>query len=190
MNDLVALFLVILWVAFFAYWWIPALWNRTTVKRISPRGSFLFCTIVPIAAIMIVFSLFAPWLYDYRVLPDTLPVAVAGLLVMLPGLGFAIRARQHLGTNWSARPAIREHHTLTRTGPYAIVRHPIYTGLLTGILGTAIATGYLMAFISIIVALVMLLFKIRIEERFMLDEFGGEYERYRREVKALIPYVL
>lgn len=186
----ILLILCILWVAFFVYWWIPVLRERTPKKRVSSHGSFLSCMIVPIAAVMIGAGLLAPWLLDTLVLPETLPVFLAGLLVTLSGLGFAIRARRHLGLNWSARPAIRENHTLTRTGPYAIVRHPIYTGLLTGVLGTAIATGSLLAFFCLAIMLPALLWKIRIEETFLKEEFGEEYERYRQQVKALIPYVV
>jgi protein-S-isoprenylcysteine O-methyltransferase Ste14 len=139
---------------------------------------------------MVAVTLFAPDISTSRVLPDILPVVIPGLLVLLLGIGFAVWARVHLGTNWSSRPAIHENHTITRTGPYAIVRHPIYTGLLTGILGTAIATGSLLAFVSLFVMFVLFLLKIRMEEQFLLEEFGEEYERYRGEVKALVPRVL
>lgn len=183
--------LFILWVAFFACWWIPVLLKgRPKAKRVSSHGSFLACMIVPIAAVMIVLALLAPGLTETRVLPGTLPVVLFGLVLVLLGLAFAIRARQHLGSNWSARPAIQENHTLTRTGPYAYVRHPIYTGLLTGVLGTAIATGSLSAFIALAVALLALFWKIKIEEKLLLEEFGEEYERYRRDVKALVPFLV
>ena len=186
----VELLLLILWAGFFAYWWISALRNRTPFKRVPTRFGFLTTMAFPAAVILIAFTLFAPDLTTARVLPDSLPVVSAGLLVIFAGLGFAIWARVHLGTNWSGRPAIRENHTITRTGPYAIVRHPIYTGLLTGILGTAIATGALLAFVSLAVMIVLFLIKIRMEEQFLLGEFGVEYERYRADVKALVPWVL
>jgi protein-S-isoprenylcysteine O-methyltransferase Ste14 len=145
---------------------------------------------LPAGVIFLAAGLTAPWLYATRVLPDFLPVVIAGLLVVILGICFAVWARVHLGSNWSSRPAIHEDHTITRTGPYAIVRHPIYTGILTGILGTAIATGALLAFISLLVILVLFLIKILMEEQFLKEEFGEDYERYRHEVKALIPYVL
>jgi protein-S-isoprenylcysteine O-methyltransferase Ste14 len=190
MNQPVAIIVCILWVAFFMYWWIPVLWTRTRVRKVASRGSFLSLTVLPVVAVVIPLCLFAPWLYGSRLLPDTLPVVLAGLLVNVLGIGFAIWARWHLGTNWSARPAIKENHTITRTGPYVFVRHPIYTGILIGILGTAIATGSFVAFISIFLVLGVFLAKIRIEETFLLEEFGEEYARYRREVKALVPWVV
>jgi protein-S-isoprenylcysteine O-methyltransferase Ste14 len=182
--------ILFIWAGFFAYWWISALRNRTPFKRQSSRFGFLTTMAAPAGTILVAVVLFAPDLSTARVLPDILPLVVIGLLVLLLGIGFAIWARVHLGTNWSSRPAIHENHTITRTGPYAIVRHPIYTGLLTGIIGTAIATGALLAFVSLFVMFVLFLLKIRMEEQFLLAEFGEEYERYRGEVRALVPWVL
>lgn len=190
MHPPAELALLLIWAGFFAYWWITALLNRTPFKRVPSRFGFFTTMAVPAAIILVAVVLLAPDLATTRILPDTLPVFLAGLLVMLAGQGFAIWARVHLGTNWSGRPAIRENHTITRTGPYAMVRHPIYTGLLTGILGTAIATGALVAFVALLVMIVLFLIKIRMEEQFLLEEFGEEYEQYRREVRALVPWVL
>jgi protein-S-isoprenylcysteine O-methyltransferase Ste14 len=180
----------LLWAGFLAYWWITALLNRAPFKRVSSRlGVFAFMA-VPIAILFAAAILLAPDLTTLRVLPDILPVAIAGLAVTAAGITFAVWARLHLGKNWSAQPAVREHHTLIRTGPYAIVRHPIYTGILTGILGTAIASGTAFAFITLGVVIIVLIVKLRIEEQFMIGEFGEEYERYRHEVKALVPWVV
>jgi len=190
MAQCAGIILLILWAAFFVYWWIPVLWNRTPAKRISFSGSFLSFLFLPVAVFRIASGLFAPWLYEPRVLPDLVPVIIAGPIVTVAGLGLAIWARSHLGTNWSARPAIKVSHTITRTGPYALVRHPVYTGTLTGVLGTAIASGTLMAFVVFIVILAALLLKIRIEESFLLEEFGEEYAGYQRSVGMLIPFVV
>jgi protein-S-isoprenylcysteine O-methyltransferase Ste14 len=186
----VDLILIFLWGGFFAWWWISALRNRTPLKRAPTRFGFLTTMGIPAGIILVAAGLVAPSLYASRVLPDLLPVVIAGLLVVILGICFAIWARVHLGSNWSSRPAIHENHTITRTGPYVIIRHPIYTGILTGILGTAIATGSLLVFFCLPVILALFLVKIRMEEQFLIEEFGGDYERYRREVKALIPYVL
>jgi protein-S-isoprenylcysteine O-methyltransferase Ste14 len=194
MNDSmpppVDLVLLILWALFLAWWWIPALWNRTPVKKAPSRFSFTRIAAMPAAIILAAVILADPWLATVRVLPDTFPVIVAGFLIFLSGLSFAIWARFHLGTNWSGRPAIRENHTLTRTGPYALVRNPIYTGFLTGILGTAIATGSLLAFFCMVIIFVGFLAKIRVEEEILAEEFGEEYREYRRRTKALVPWIV
>lgn len=182
--------ILILWAGFFIYWWTSALLNWTPFKRAPSRFGFLTTMAVPAGVILVAFALVAPDLYTARVLPGLLPVAITGLLVTILGIGFAVWARVHLGKNWSSRPAIHENHTITRTGPYAIVRHPIYTGILTGILGTAIATGALLAFVTLFVIFVLFLIKIRMKEQFLLEEFGEDYERYRGEVRALVPWLL
>jgi protein-S-isoprenylcysteine O-methyltransferase Ste14 len=186
----VELALLLIWGGFFTFWLISALRNRSPMKRATGRFGFITCMGVPAGILIIAVTLIALWLYEYRVLPGLLPVVVTGFAVLFLGIGFAVWARVHLGTNWSSRPAIRENHTITRTGPYALVRHPIYTGILTGILGTAIATGAIFAFIFLGIILVLFLIKIRMEEQFLLEEFGEEYERYRREVRALVPWVV
>jgi protein-S-isoprenylcysteine O-methyltransferase Ste14 len=186
----IELALLLIWGGFFAFWWISALRNRTPIKRAPGWSGFFTCMGVPAGIILIAVTLIAPNLYEYRVLPGLLPLVVIGFLVLFLGIGFAVWARVHLGTNWSSRPAIRENHTITRTGPYAIVRHPIYTGILTGILGTAIATGSLLVFVCLVIILVLFLLKIRMEEQFLLEEFGEEYAQYRREVRALVPWVV
>ena len=76
------------------------------------------------------------------------------------------------------------------TGPYRFVRHPIYSGILLGLLGTAIGIGYFIVFCCVLLILVLFVIKFRIEEKFLEEEFGEEYAKYKREVKALIPYVI
>jgi protein-S-isoprenylcysteine O-methyltransferase Ste14 len=110
-----------------------------------------------------------------------------GLLMVIAGLAFAIWARVHLGRNWSGTVTVKENHELIRSGPYAIVRHPIYTGLLLAILGTAIVVGEwrgLLAFCFLTIALVL---KLRREERFMEESFPDTYPSYCAQVPALIP---
>ncbi|HWB87245.1 MAG TPA: isoprenylcysteine carboxylmethyltransferase family protein [Bryobacteraceae bacterium] len=114
---------------------------------------------------------------------------VAGLALAAAGAGFAIWARFYLGGNWSAAVTIKRDHTLIRTGPYAVVRHPIYAGFELGILGSAIALGEVRGFVAAVAALVGMVLKSRMEEEFMTKQFGAGYLQYKREVKALIPFV-
>jgi len=82
-------------------------------------------------------------LFDTRILPRTLTTYWIGVTLVFLGLVFAVWARRHIGSNWSGTVTVKENHALVRTGPYAWVRHPIYTGLLAAILGTGIARGEL-----------------------------------------------
>jgi protein-S-isoprenylcysteine O-methyltransferase len=106
------------------------------------------------------------------------------------GLGFSLWARFALGRNWSGTVTIKRDHELVRSGPYAIVRHPIYSGILLALLATAIARGHLGAFVGLAVAALTLRLKALSEESFMVEQFGAQYSAYQREVKALIPFVL
>ena len=106
------------------------------------------------------------------------------------GILFAIWARVYLGTNWSSTVTLKEGHELMRGGPYALVRHPIYSGLLLGWLGMALEKGRWMALIGLLIIFLGFRLKSRTEERFMREQFGEQYEEYRRRTAALIPFVI
>jgi len=112
-----------------------------------------------------------------------------GLALTAVGLAFSVWARICIGKNWSARIELKQGHQLIRNGPYAIVRHPIYLGFMLATLGTAIAFAEwsgLLAFALIVLAWG---YKARLEESAMIEQFGSEYEEYRRKVKGFIPFV-
>src|SRR5262249_32890318 len=129
------------------------------------------------------------WLDD-RVVPDTFNIFVAGVVLTWGGIGFAIWARFTLGSNWSGTVQVKESHTLVISGPYRIVRHPIYTGILVAMLGTALGTGRLRSFLAVPLAFSAWRIKSLHEEGFMLEQFGNEYREYKSKVKALIPGIL
>ena len=105
------------------------------------------------------------------------------------GLAFAIWARVEIGRLWSSAVALKAEHTLVRGGPYAITRHPIYSGLLLALLGTAIARDTEAALLGFPLLCAGLFVKSKQEERLLLERFGPEYEKYRAEVPALIPHI-
>ncbi len=107
---------------------------------------------------------------------------------MLAGLALAVWARVHLGGNWSGSVTVKEAHELIRSGPYAYVRHPIYTGLIAAVLGTALAADTVRAALGFAIIAAALLRKLRTEGGFMRETFPGEYARYCAEVPALIPF--
>lgn len=113
----------------------------------------------------------------------------AGASLTLAGIAFSLWARFRLGRNWSGAVTLKQDHQLIRSGPYSIVRHPIYSGFLLALTGTAIARGTVSALIGVGAATVTLWLKSRTEEAFMTDQFGSEYLEYKREVKALIPFI-
>jgi protein-S-isoprenylcysteine O-methyltransferase Ste14 len=97
---------------------------------------------------------------------------------------------RHLGSNWSYAVTIKQGHELITTGPYAVVRHPIYTGMLAGLLGTAIALSQMRGFIAFVLFFLMFWLKLRKEEQWMRSQFGETYATYAHQTAALVPYLL
>jgi protein-S-isoprenylcysteine O-methyltransferase Ste14 len=125
---------------------------------------------------------------DWRPLEvHTLWIRLLGLAILLAATALTLWARLALGAMWSAAPTVKQEHTLRTSGPYAITRHPIYTGLLGMILGSGLLAGSGRWILYFPVYLVLLEFKIHTEERLMLAEFPDDYPRYRQRVPQLIP---
>ena len=103
------------------------------------------------------------------------------------GLGFAVSARAHIGRNWSGTVTLKQGHELIRTGPYRLVRHPIYAGMSLALLSTALARGDRRGFAALALFGVSFLRKMRVEERFMAERFPGEYPDYKAQTPALVP---
>jgi protein-S-isoprenylcysteine O-methyltransferase Ste14 len=144
---------------------------------------------------MIAFYLLSVPRLRYSVLNERfLPLSAwpfwTGAVLTAGGLLFAIWARHRLGKNWSGVVTVKEDHELITTGAYAIVRHPIYTGLLFAFAGSAIAIGEWRGVLAVVIVLWSLLRKLRFEERWMREQFGERYETYSRRVPALVPFVL
>jgi protein-S-isoprenylcysteine O-methyltransferase Ste14 len=132
---------------------------------------------------------FFPLLARSRLPAVLAPRFVIGLALTILGLGFAVWARVHLGRFWSGMVTLKKDHELIRSGPYAFVRHPIYTGLLTAAAGTALARGTLAALMALGLVGVACWLKIRAEEKLLTNHFGDAYRDYRRQVAALIPFM-
>ena len=112
------------------------------------------------------------------------------LLAVGLGVAFAIWARRHLGEFWSARVTLKEDHHLIQSGPYARVRHPIYSGLLLAMIGTALFVGEWRAALGVFLVFVGHWLKARREESLLATEFGAAYEEYRRRTGSLVPRML
>lgn len=176
-----------MWLAWAVYWWVSSR-NVKPVLRHESLSS-RFSHIAPLVLALLFFS--APGqLLRERFLPVatwTFPVAV---IVTAAGLGFAVWARRCLGTNWSGTVTIKQDHELVTSGPYALARHPIYTGLLLAFIGSAIARGEWRCVLAVALATLAFWRKLRIEERWMYEQFGDVYRAYCQRVRALIPFVL
>lgn len=126
------------------------------------------------------------WL-DYRVVPHVFQVWTMGLALTAVGVGISIWARLSLGSNWSGMVTLKEDHQLVGTGLYRWIRHPIYTGILLAMVGTAMIAGNLRACLAVVLALATLYFKARREERFLREEFGTRFEEHSRRTGMFLP---
>jgi protein-S-isoprenylcysteine O-methyltransferase Ste14 len=177
------------WIAFFTYWLVSA----AAVRRIrisdpwSVRIVQLFFTVLAIA--LMASPRFDVGVLAWRLWPQNRITFFTGAAFLLAGLAFAVWARVHLGQFWSARVALKEGHQLIRSGPYSLVRHPIYTGILTAVAGSAVAVGQLRGAIAFVLLASVHFFKSRREERLLMTEFGEEYMRFRNKVPALVPFL-
>ena len=177
----------IMWSAWALYWIISARNAKRTVRResLASRVSHVLPLVIGVVLVALPHIPYA--LFDTRILSRSFATYWSGVTLVFLGLAFAVWARRHIGSNWSGTVTVKENHALVRTGPYAWVRHPIYTGLLAAILGTGIARGELRGVWALALCTVAFVSKLRTEERWMREVFGEDYERYRTAVPALIP---
>jgi protein-S-isoprenylcysteine O-methyltransferase Ste14 len=127
---------------------------------------------------------------DVPITPHNAPFGIAGLALDLAGVAFAIWARLILGTNWSGIIVrAKQGHELVQTGPYAIVRHPIYAGILLAVTGMAMTLGTLAGYIGVMAVFAAIMIRVSIEEKLMRGRFGETYEAYQRRTRKLVPFV-
>jgi len=180
------------WIAFCLIWLISWFSANRPVKRSQSVASRALQIPLYVTGVVLIFlsKLIPIRVLDFRLLPRSDPLTAVAALLTVVGIAIAISARTTLGSNWSGRVTLKEGHELIESGPYQYARHPIYTGLLLALLGTALLRCSPRSLLGVVVFLVLFIWKIRIEERFLTSEFGAKYEDYRRRVKALIPFVV
>jgi protein-S-isoprenylcysteine O-methyltransferase Ste14 len=177
-----------LWVVWVIGWMISGLRTKRVLRSEGAASRLLHLIPLLLGIILLTFQRAGgPWL-AMRVYPQTPWSFWIGTALVAVGLIFTAWARIHLAGNWSGTVTLKQDHTLTRTGPYRLVRHPIYTGLLIAILGNAIADAEWRGLVAFALVTLSFLRKLTVEERFLTIQFGDAYARYRAEVPALIPW--
>jgi protein-S-isoprenylcysteine O-methyltransferase Ste14 len=176
------------WAAWVVYWVIMAF----TTKRTVERGDFIGYRLV--AVILVAGLAGAGRLLHVssqaRLWHTTLALGVVTDCIVVAGAAFSVWARITLGRNWSAEVTFKQDHELIESGPYALARHPIYTGLIIMGLGTAINYGRAIGFGVLVSVCGALWWKARQEERVMSRHFPDTYAAYKTRVRAIIPFVL
>jgi protein-S-isoprenylcysteine O-methyltransferase Ste14 len=170
------------WAAFWLYWLVAAfsmkrgrvLWSRELRIRV----------VIAVAVILLI-RLGA--LRGRGVHSDPLRAGI-GLVLFALGLGFAIWARRHIGRNWGTPMTQKDEPELVTSGPYHLVRHPIYSGILVAGLGTAVALSWLWL-TAVVLAGVYFIYSALAEERYLTDRFPDDYPVYKRSTKMLAPFI-
>ena len=176
------------WVIWALSWFAAALWSRRTTARAGLSEEWLYRVITALGVILLFRFWDIPLLRSGWLVSIDLAWAMFGLVVA--GMIFTWWARLHLGTLWSSTVTRKQDHRIVDTGPYALVRHPIYTGLLLSAFATAVARGTIGSLIGAVLVLVGFWVKARLEERFLSEDLGPDYAAYRARVKMLVPFLL
>lgn len=177
------------WVALAVIWILSSFGTKQVVRQYAGLAR-AFQVMLLVAGVMLIFLLQTPMGYlDVRFIPASMASASIGIALTFAGMLLALWARFFLGRNWSGEVTVKQDHQLIRSGPYAFVRHPIYSGFLLAMLGTAIAFGQLRSFLGVALAAIGWRLKSLIEERYMIEQFGAQYTDYKRSVRALVPFI-
>lgn len=168
--------------------WLVYGFRRKQTQESESAGSRLKYSLPTLLGFYLLFAdeVGFEWLHT-RFATRTQAIDVLGIVLTAIGVGFAIWARAYIGENWSGIVTVKVGHELVRTGPYAWVRHPIYSGLLLATLGTALVRGEVRGLIALAVLWFGFWIKSRVEEQFMLKTFGPAYAEYSQTTGALIP---
>jgi protein-S-isoprenylcysteine O-methyltransferase Ste14 len=178
------------WTLFAVIWLLAAFATKQSVYRESTVQRLRYTIPILLGGFLLAKGHRLSDPLDYRVIPHVEALAWSGVVLCIAGLAFCIWARFTLGRNWSGVVTLKGGHELITSGPYALVRHPIYTGLLTMFVGTVIVLGHVAGIIAMPFVFGSLWIKLRYEEKLMLKQFPSEYATYQQRVKRLIPFIL
>jgi protein-S-isoprenylcysteine O-methyltransferase Ste14 len=178
------------WLLLGFFWLLTAIGQKRAVFRESAGRSAGYRVGTVVGFVL----LFADWAavgaLGWRLTPHRPAFQTAALAIGIAGFALAFWARILLGGEWSSQVTLKTDHRLIVAGPYAWVRHPIYSGLLLAIMGTAMAGGQLRMYLAILVLFVSLWYKSRLEEQLLVSAMGARYLDYQRHTYALIPGLL
>ena len=177
-----------IWIGWLISWVAASFWSRRTQKRVATLELWTYRAAMIVGGVLLV-----PWTGPFLGEQQIWEVGYVGAcilaVVMLAGLLLTWWARIYLGSLWSSVISRKEDHKIIDTGPYALVRHPIYTGLIIALLATAAAEGRITALIGAAFVIFGIWLKAHTEERFLMAELGQEiYGSYCRRVPMLVPF--
>jgi protein-S-isoprenylcysteine O-methyltransferase Ste14 len=175
------------WAVFGVYWIGAGLRGKAAQTREHSLYRFVRLGILAITFALLFWRRASTGMLGWRFIPDSLRIACAGLCAALCGLAIAVWARIHLGQYWSDKVVLKVDHDLIRRGPYARMRHPIYSGVLLAVAGTALVLGELRGVLAFTLLLTNYTIKARREERILADCFGEQFREYLAQAGFLLP---
>ncbi len=180
----------LIWLLWIIVWIILARGAKPVAQTESLASRLLHLLPLAVSYYLLVAAFVPLPFLNERFVPSAPWIIWLGVALTSAGIAFAIWARACLAGNWSGSVTLKQGHELVVLGPYRWVRHPIYTGLLTALIGTALARGEWRGVLAVAIAAVALWRKLKLEEVVMLRQFGDAYVRYTQRARALIPFVL
>jgi protein-S-isoprenylcysteine O-methyltransferase Ste14 len=175
------------WAVFFTYWLVAALWTKRTAERDARWSVWRWAWLV----VLLVLLLDLPAARVGRMWNETPAVRFMADALAVIGLAVALWARTVLARNWSANVVLKEQHELVETGPYRVVRHPIYTGVLLMVLGSVVSLGSPAGVLAFAACAIGLWMKAQREERLLSTHFPQAYPSYKSRVRAaLVPFII
>jgi len=174
---------------FIVSWIAAAYWANRTVVGLPDRAQMPLYVGALLAGLLLVIARLLFPVLRVRLWEENLPFDWAMVAVCAIGFAWCWWARLHLGNLWSAGVSRKEGHRVIDTGPYGIVRHPIYTGAILAMFAFAAARARPFDLLGALLVAVFFTCKARLEERFLQEEFGAAYDAYRQRVPMLVPFL-
>jgi protein-S-isoprenylcysteine O-methyltransferase Ste14 len=177
------------WLIFVVYWFLSSL-RLNKMQQREPAGQQIGRIVIGATAFVLLYSDDPRFgVLNRRFVPERYWILAVGSALTIAGIAFAIWARYHIGRYWSSTVSLRAGHELIRTGPYARIRHPIYTGILLAVIGTALAIGRHRALVAFVIMLLAFAWKSKKEEALLAGQFGPAFEEHRRHTGFFLPRV-
>ena len=186
MSENIKIGLTLMWISLLLFWIISGRNNKQSIYKESFFKRFLFYWLPLLVAILLLGpgEWFGHSLIRENFVEHTNLVGGIGLLISFMGLILACWSRYLLGKNWSLSVQKKENHELIKSGPYSILRHPIYTGILLIFIGNTIIVGDYRGIIAVLIVFISFWFKLKKEEKWLIEIFGEDYHNYKKTTKT------
>ena len=177
------------WITFGIVWLLAAVSTKQSVYRESRVQRLRYSIALVVGSFLLFRGHRLGYPLNARIIAQMDAITVIAVILCVAGLVFCIWARITLGSNWSGTITLKEKHELIVRGPYRLVRHPVYTGLLAMVFATVIVVGHVAGIIGATLVFVSFWIKLSAEEEVMLKQFPDQYAAYRQRVRRLIPFI-